>query len=130
MSNVKKTFEKLDMNGLTNYTGAEYVVCYDSENETFEAVAVGEARTLGYAILPYENTYKFFARKRFWELLDDEQRAVADGFSGFPGFFEELRATGLISVYETALNQVAEDVIEAWERINGIRPDWSEVLIF
>lgn len=138
MSDRKITYEFLESNGLVNHVGVEIETYYDPVKGTFEVYDPDSSwKENGYTkkefsrfiLLPYDDEYSRAAWKPFYERLTEEETELAQSYPYRRGYFGYLRETGLIYIYEAAKDDVAADVIAAWEKSNGISPNWEHAHI-
>ena len=115
-------------NSLFNHTGVEFVTYYDPSHNAFVAYELDVRVPNCYVETPCNQAIEYPAMKRFWQLLDDSSRAIAESFSEKRGFFQFMRDTGLIEYYDKAYAESAEEVINEWEQDNHLNINWNSII--
>ena len=122
MSDKYYTFNE---HNLFNHIGVQYVTYYDKRRKEFVAFELDQPVADHYVAVPYAESIKPMAWKRFWELLDDESRTLAESFENKHGFFQFLNETGLIVFYDKAYVEAAEAFLTEWEEENNLDISWD-----
>lgn len=112
---------------LFNHIGVDFVIYYDKKHKMFTSRAENARIGKHLIIAPYAEQINSPAMKRFWQLLDEESRTIAESFEGGRGFFQFMRDNDLIGFYNQAYAEAAEVFLSNWEVYNNLNIDWNSV---
>ena len=77
--------------------------------------------------LPYEESCKGIAWRYFHAMLSEEQHALVNSFTERHGFFDYMRETGLMAVYDAALDKAMAQRFKEWEKKYGLNINWFNI---
>lgn len=126
MDNKTLFFEE---HALFNVCGLDLICYYDPKTNVFEVQYRGHRVRKSLIETPYIESYKPLIWRKFWSSLNDNELRLAESFDERRGFFGFLRETGLISRYDAAVELSKLEIIEHWERENGLSIDWTTVAV-
>lgn len=122
---MKNKYDIFINNGLFNHSGIDFVVCYHRRNRAFTIRKLDSRIGVNLIVTPYVDVIQHTAMEKFWHMLDDEKRALAESYGEKRGFFQFLRESGLIAYYDLAYADAAEEIIALWEINNKLKINWE-----
>ena len=102
---------------------------FDTESEDFYKRYEKENKTKVYS-MPFRSACERGVMKIFYQLLTDDERALAESYPYRKGFFQYMRETGLIYRYYEARDVVTYRLLQNIEAQCGVKMDFSQLSVF
>lgn len=122
-------YETICNNDLMNTIGVDYITYYHAKRQCFVVGDILSANSKYFVETPYRETCQRLAWKYFRAMMNDEERALADSFGASHGFFDFMHETGLISIFDAAMERATVQIFEHWESENDLTIDWENIVI-
>lgn len=120
---------EINYDSFMNLAGVDYKVYYHSKRKCFVVRDKLPANSRYFIETPYREVCQRLAWKYFYAMLDEEELALVESFNERHGFFDFMRTTGLIAVFDAAMERAITKVFAHWESDNNLAIDWKNAVL-